>query len=98
MGKTSTGAVHVEKAMEGKLGDQSFLNHKFLKTYRALPKAYNMETRMWNTQCSQAGKDQMLAGSRVIHFVGDTKPWTADHAAGYDKLHLTYRDLCWKPA
>lgn len=79
---SQSGAVKIQKVFESGISDQSIFNHKFLQTYRPLPKSFNMERRWWRwcsqPQGSSANPDlesKLLKNTRILHFVGDYKPW-----------------------
>jgi lipopolysaccharide biosynthesis glycosyltransferase len=79
----TSGKVKVPKVFETQgISDQSILNHKFAQTYRPLPKSFNMERRWWRW-CSGPSdasenlelQSKLLKNTRILHFVGDYKPW-----------------------
>lgn len=80
-----SGAITVRKVFETQgVSDQSILNHKFSQTYRPLPKSFNMEKRWWQWCASKKGDHEspelqrdLLKNTRILHFVGDYKPWGA---------------------
>ena len=77
--KAVTGEIKIDTRGFPRLEDQAILNAYFVNNYYKLPKAYNMEKRIWQKErCGGAGGlpyDVLLARTVVIHFVHVPKPW-----------------------
>ena len=77
-------SMRMDKACEQKFTDQSIFNFAF-GSHALLPTTYN-DARSFN-----------LSRSRIIHFVGEPKPWDSTNKAAHPDWHnaaIAYRSAC----